>query len=216
MGHREKYQRAGSVGQAIRTTHENRRAEIIETARAVLAEEGPAALTLRHIADKVGIKLASLQYHIPTKAALIKALAEDVIQHYDQHLNDYVQDDDADPERLLEEIIRWIRSPKKGEWRLIHRLEVQFWAMALIEPDVAQAQHQFFQGYRQFLAGLICRINPGLSRTEAVRRGALMSVMIDGCALITSELQPRDPQLEHLTDELVTTALELAKRPALA
>ncbi|XOV82421.1 MAG: TetR/AcrR family transcriptional regulator [bacterium] len=201
------------MGQAIRTSHENRRAEIIETARAVLAEKGPAALTLRHIADEVGIKLASLQYHIPNKAALIKALAEDVVQHYEQHLNDYVQDDSADPEHALEEIIRWIRSPKKGKWRLIHRLEVQFWAMALLEPDVAQAQHQFFQGYRQFLAALICRINPALGRAEAVQRGALMSVMIDGCALITSELQPRDPQLKHLTDELVTTALALAKRP---
>ena len=201
------------VRQSTRTTHKKRRAEIIQTARAVLAEKGPAALSMRHIADEVGIKLASLQYHIPNKAALIQALAEDVVQHYDQHLEEYVQGDSGDAEMVLEEIIRWIRSPKEGEWRLIHRLEVQFWAMALIEPVVAEAQHQFFQGYRQFLADLICRINPALSWDEAIQRGALMSVMIDGCSLITSELQPRDPQLDHLTDELVTTALQLAKRP---
>jgi AcrR family transcriptional regulator len=201
-----------TVAKVVRSTHEERRAEIIAEARKVLAELGPSALSLRRIADEVGIKLASLQYHIPNKAALIKALADDVVQHYDQHLGQIIGDEKIAPEAMLEEIIRWVRSPKKGQWRLIHRLEVQFWAMALTEPVVADAQYEFFRGYRAFLAELIMRINPALSRREAIQRGALMSVMIDGCSLIRNDSLPKDPALDNLTNELVTTALELARR----
>ena len=190
----------------------DRRQEIIATARRTLAEKGPAALTMRHIADEVGIKLASLQYHFPNKAALIDALAEDIVQHYDKFLNKFAEEPN-DPDEKLAKLIRWIRTPKKGEWRLIQRLEVQFWAMALIEPAVAEAQIQFFDGYRQVLSELILNINPALSQEESIRRGALMSVMIDGCGLIESEHFPKHPDLHGLTDELVVTALELAKRP---
>ena len=203
-----------TAGKATRSTHEERRAEIIAKARELLAELGPAALTMRLIADEVGIKLASLQYHIPNKAALIEALANDVVQHYDQHLEQIIQEEGVAPEAVLEEIIRWVRSPKKGEWRLIHRLEVQFWAMALTEPAVADAQYEFFRGYRMFLAELIQKFNPEVSKKEALQRGALMSAMIDGCSLVRNDALRQDPALDNLTDELVTTALELARRPS--
>ena len=196
-----------------RSTHSERRRQIIATAREILAEKGPAALTLRHVADEVGIKLASLQYHIPNKAALMEALAADIVEHYDRHLDGLTQQANLEPEATLAELIRWIRSPKTGEWRLIHRLEIQFWAMALVEPAVTEAQVEFFSGYRQVLADIIALINPALKKQERIQRAALMSVMIDGCSLIQSDHLPTDPALRGLTEELVTTALELARRP---
>lgn len=202
-----------TASQESGTPRKDRRQEIVEKAREILALEGPTALTMRRVADEVGIKLASLQYHIPNKDALIQALTKDIVLHYDEHLEPILRGKEDNPEMVLAEVIRWIRSPKDGEWQQVHRLEVQFWAMALIEPAVAKAQKKFFRGYRQFLAKLIQNINPSLSSEEAVRRGALMSVMIDGCALLNSKSPPHYPELENLTDELVTTALELAKRP---
>ena len=195
-------------------TLNDRRSEIIATARSVLAEKGPGALTMRHIADLVGIKLASLQYHFPNKAALIEALSADVVAHYEEHLEQVATEHEEDPELYLAELIRWIRSEKDGEWRLIHRLEVQFWAMALTDETVAKAQVEFFAGYRELLADIIRRINPELTELQALQRGALMSVMIDGCCLIENDALPRDSVLSQLTDELIKTALELAKRPA--
>ena len=202
-----------SAEKTNRSTHSERRQQIVATAREILAEKGPAALTLRHVADEVGIKLASLQYHIPTKAALMEALAADIVEHYDLHLEGITRQANLEPEETLAELIRWIRSPKSGEWRLIHRLEIQFWAMALVEPAVTEAQVEFFSGYRALLADLIKHINPRLTRQERIQRAGLMSVMIDGCSLIQSDHLPPDPALSGLTDELVTTALELARRP---
>lgn len=48
----------------------DRRAQIAGTARDLLDSEGPQALTMRRIADALGIKAPSLYKHIPDKAAL--------------------------------------------------------------------------------------------------------------------------------------------------
>ncbi|MCF2127445.1 TetR/AcrR family transcriptional regulator [Strepomyces sp. STD 3.1] len=55
--------------------------EIAAAARALLEESGPAALTLRAVADRLGIKAPSLYKHFPDKEAvetelIVQALAE--------------------------------------------------------------------------------------------------------------------------------------------
>ena len=191
----------------------DRRRDIIEAARKILAEKGSAALSLRQVADRVGIRLASLQYHIPTKADLINALVDDVRNCYNAPLREITDSKEDDPETILANVIRWIKSPKDPEWGLVNKLEVQLWAMAYIDPEVAEAENKFYRIYRRFLAQLIHNINPKLNLEVAIQRGALMSVMIDGCSIILSEHRSSDPELDGLIDELVETSLELAKRP---
>jgi AcrR family transcriptional regulator len=48
----------------------DRPAQIADVARALLDSEGPQALTMRRIADALGIKAPSLYKHVPDKAAL--------------------------------------------------------------------------------------------------------------------------------------------------
>jgi len=48
--------------------------EIVASARELLEAEGPAALSMRRIADRLGIKAPSLYKHLPDKQALEAAL----------------------------------------------------------------------------------------------------------------------------------------------
>ncbi|MFG3256167.1 TetR/AcrR family transcriptional regulator [Streptomyces sp. NPDC048172] len=48
--------------------------QIVETARALLEEEGVGALTMRRLADRLGIKAPSLYKHFPDKRAVEVAL----------------------------------------------------------------------------------------------------------------------------------------------
>ncbi|HEY7432236.1 MAG TPA: TetR/AcrR family transcriptional regulator [Streptosporangiaceae bacterium] len=48
----------------------DRRAQIADTARALLDADGPQALTMRRIAGALGIKAPSLYKHVPDKASL--------------------------------------------------------------------------------------------------------------------------------------------------
>lgn len=54
--------------------------QIIAAARALLEEEGPEALTMRRLADRVGIKAPSLYKHFPDKSCVVTALAGEMLQ----------------------------------------------------------------------------------------------------------------------------------------
>jgi AcrR family transcriptional regulator len=63
------------------TTRENtddRRRAIAAAARALIVEKGIEGLRTRDIADRVGINVATLHYHVPTKEALIGLVADAV------------------------------------------------------------------------------------------------------------------------------------------
>ena len=51
-------------------------AAIAAAARALIAERGFEGLRTRDIADRVGINIATLHYHVPTKEALIELVAQ--------------------------------------------------------------------------------------------------------------------------------------------
>jgi AcrR family transcriptional regulator len=59
-----------------RESTEDRRAAIAVAARDLIVEKGVEGLRTRDIADRVGINIATLHYHVPTKEALIGLVAE--------------------------------------------------------------------------------------------------------------------------------------------
>jgi AcrR family transcriptional regulator len=59
-----------------RAPTDDRRAAIAKAARELIAEKGVEGLRTRDIADRVGINVATMHYHVPTKEALIELVAE--------------------------------------------------------------------------------------------------------------------------------------------
>ena len=59
-----------------RAPTDDRRAAIAGAARALIVEKGVEGLRTRDIAERVGINVATLHYHVPTKEALIELVAE--------------------------------------------------------------------------------------------------------------------------------------------
>lgn len=51
-----------------------RRRQLVEAALALVEEEGPGALSMRRVADRVGIRAPSIYEHLPEKAALEAAV----------------------------------------------------------------------------------------------------------------------------------------------
>ncbi len=63
-----------------RETGDERRAAIAAAARALIVEKGFEGLRTRDIAARVGINIATLHYHVPSKEALIELVAHSVQQ----------------------------------------------------------------------------------------------------------------------------------------
>jgi AcrR family transcriptional regulator len=55
-----------------------RRQAIARAARALIVEKGLEGLRTRDIAQSVGINIATLHYHVPSKEALVDLVAEDI------------------------------------------------------------------------------------------------------------------------------------------
>lgn len=69
-----------------RETSDDRRAAIAQAAQDLILEKGFEGLRTRDIADRVGINVATLHYHVPSKDALIELVAASMKQQFmDQH-----------------------------------------------------------------------------------------------------------------------------------
>ena len=61
---------------AKRESGDERRAAIARAARAIIVEKGLEGLRTRDIAARVGINIATLHYHVPSKEALVALVAQ--------------------------------------------------------------------------------------------------------------------------------------------
>ncbi len=69
-----------AIAPSKRESTEDRRVAIAKAARALIAEKGMEGLRTRDIAERVGINIATLHYHVPHKEALV-ALVADSMKH---------------------------------------------------------------------------------------------------------------------------------------
>jgi AcrR family transcriptional regulator len=67
---------AAHARSAKRETTDDRRRAIAAATRALIVEKGFEGLRTRDIAERVGINIATLHYHVPSKEALIELVAE--------------------------------------------------------------------------------------------------------------------------------------------
>lgn len=65
-----------------RPTTEDRQQAIAKAARALIAERGFEGLRTRDIAERVGINIATLHYHVPTKQALVRLVAQSLREDF--------------------------------------------------------------------------------------------------------------------------------------
>jgi AcrR family transcriptional regulator len=70
--------------------------EIVAAARALLEEEGADALSMRRLAERLGIRAPSLYKHVPDKRALLNALISDGFDELADAFEEAVRDA-ADP-----------------------------------------------------------------------------------------------------------------------
>lgn len=60
-------------------TKPDRRAEIVRTALGLLDDQGADAVSLRAVADRVGVRLNTISWHVKTKARLLELMADAIL-----------------------------------------------------------------------------------------------------------------------------------------
>ncbi|MFN3331921.1 MAG: TetR/AcrR family transcriptional regulator [Caldilinea sp.] len=187
---------------------------VLDVAETLFMDRGYNAITLRDIADELGIKQASLYYHFPGgKEQLFQAMAERMFERHHQGITAAIAANEGDLRSQLRDIAAWFSSQRPVKFMgMLHA------DLAALSPkhkeELAQKAHSaMFRPLRQcfveaqargeiramhpdLLAGCFLWLMDGLSYGET-RAGApprqamaddIISMMLDGLLLRSSEI----------------------------
>lgn len=159
---------------------DDRKRKLLQTAIDIIATQGYAKLTMRALARSDGIKLGALQYHFPTWEALLSALARYIGDSYE---NSFAALKDKPGGVDLDELVLFALDDIPGIFLHSDNLFPQLWAMAQIEPVMAEMLDVIYTKYLSRIEDCLIALKHPSPRAEAL---ALLS-LIEGSAVFVGE-----------------------------
>lgn len=159
---------------------DDRKRKLLQTAVDIIATQGYAKLTMRALARSDGIKLGALQYHFPTWEALLSALARYIGDSYE---NSFAALKDKPGGVDLDELVLFALDDIPGIFLHSDNLFPQLWAMAQVEPVMAEMLDVIYTKYLSRIEDCLIALKHPSPRAEAL---ALMS-LIEGSAVFVGE-----------------------------
>lgn len=158
---------------ARRLTPQARRAEIIETVREVIAQEGYRGLSLREAARRCGMSAPGLMHYFPDMDSLLSA----VLEHRDDADLAAIVDADGSADSVLD-VLR-----SDGRYFAEHAEEAR--SFDLLEAEALDPQHPAHDYFARRDARSIQRLRPLIEREfedpEEVTR--VLALILDGVRL---------------------------------
>jgi AcrR family transcriptional regulator len=187
------------------------RVKFLDAAADLLREGGFEAFSMRRVAERLGLTLAALQHHFPTRAALIREVIEHRLAWYGANLADTLKGLPDEPRALFLGVLTWLLDDIRHEPTA--SFTVQFWAFAAYDPDANATLDDFMARYRRFLALIMRGLNPALGEAESLTRAAMISVLVDGTSLLVAPGKPAHPEYASLQAAILKTALDITLAP---
>jgi AcrR family transcriptional regulator len=188
---------------------------ILDVAEALFMDRGYSAITLRDIADELGIKQASLYYHFPAgKEQIFVAMAKRLFERHREGLEAALQDADIDLNSQLHAVARWFSSqppikilgmfhadiPALSRTHVQHLEEMARDAIFMPLRKVfvaAQERGEIRPAHPDLLAGSFLWLMDGLSYGQTRIGAPSREVMADD--LISILMDGLRPRLDHLS-----------------
>jgi AcrR family transcriptional regulator len=177
----------------------NRKEQILLAAIEIIASKGYGKLTMRAIARASGMKLGALQYHFRIWDDLLRALATYVGDAYQRSWAELGLNG---KEASLQDLVRFIMDDPAGSTLSGDEFFPQLWAMAQVEPAMAEKLDEL---YAEYLEKLEVRLTALGNRAPAADALAIMSLLEgsivfvgDGCRWANQRDAVRDAIRELL------------------
>ena len=180
--------------------YDERRDEILDVTINALANEGYTSVSMRGIANRVGIHLSTLQYYFPTKSDLLKSTIEKSIGSMQRMMDDIVLNSSISPEKLLRKALKI--HLKACHDPVIPKLFVALWAMASHDEDVNFALGEVYERDCQRYSNLIKKARPKLSKSACENKAVLILAQLEGLVLFISPEKPFASKSQVLEKQL--------------
>lgn len=184
-----------------------RSAAIMEAAYAMLATEGYAALSMRSIAQRVGVSLSNVQHYYPSRDALIEALLEQTFAKYQADI-DRIAAGAESPLLRFAGVIEYFLQTLRGQVQSGLFFEVA--ALANRHPVATQVFDSMLTRARKTVRRLIRDIDPAMAPAQCDIRAALIVAQLVGSLVFIADSRPKHEELAALQQETAAAIHRIA------
>jgi len=184
---------------------QQRRQDILDTARAILVEEGWEAFSMREVATRLGIRHGHLQYYFPTKQDLLVALYDAEVSAYTAGMWAAVErarTRESAIEGVLTSGITTAQRPETQLWRIAA-------ALAHRDNEMNAILARDNEMYREGLMAAFSQIAPELTRQRSVVLARFVQLLVDGLSLQLLTDDPSSAEMKSLVKLLGAVTLSV-------
>lgn len=173
----------------------------------IALEKGLDALSMRDVATRVGISLAALQYHYPSKADLLDAFVVRTIGQLRDEVSEILKPSDRSP-RLPAFVRHMVEATANGRQAA---LIAMIWARSLHDDLAANSLTELMQVYISSVRDMVIADNPEIDEADANTAATLIVAMIEGSATAFPSPQTQEAAQEQTLDAAVRIAAAIPK-----
>ena len=151
---------------------------IIDAASRILIEDGYNGFTLRKVAEAAGISIGNLNYHYPTKIALIDALLDHITNRIIEGFSEVAERAGDSPEKRFRAVLEyWIDDLQTVETTVFFP---EIWALANHHDFAKDTASRSYHHARDILQSLVSDLNPGLASDRVDLIAKLICASLEG------------------------------------
>ncbi|MEW5853473.1 MAG: TetR/AcrR family transcriptional regulator [Myxococcota bacterium] len=191
------------------------RAALVKAAFQVIAQQGFEGLRTRAVADAVGVNVATLHYHFPSKEDLVGAVLDELVARFKEEAPVSDLPPEATPADVLEAhfaaVKHWAR--QAPDVQLVWH---EFWLRSMRDPALRDRVREVMTRHRRALARLLNgEAGEGLRPALGPQTASALAALLSGLtmyALVDPTTDEADSIYRHLVP-LLTTSPQPASAP---
>lgn len=185
---------------------------ILAVARELLGTEGYGALSMRSVAQRVGVSLSNVQHYYPNREALLEALLNQAFDGYqagiDQRLAQRGEGAGGSGKAVFQSIIDYFLDDLRDQ--ISSGLFFEIAALANRHPYASRMFDTMLTRARRTLRNLMRDIAPELTPRQCEIRGALIVSQLIGLMIFLSDTRPKHAELAELQQEATAAIMRTA------
>jgi len=185
---------------------------ILQAARALLAAEGYAGLSMRRVAQDAGMSLSNVQHYYGSKERLLEALLLTTMDEFQAKMDRIAVAMAGRPqvERFLSTIDMFLDEITEP---VTHAIFFEIWALASRHPFASELMGRMMARERKAIYGLIRGLNPAIDDDEYMERAVLVVAQVEGLMLFRLDRRARPEQFAAVRASVHKVLLSLATVP---
>lgn len=165
-------------GTAVQPRGRARMTEIIEATTGLFLEHGESAITIRNVANRLGLSPGNITYYFKSGEDLFRSMFDHVNNQYLSKSASIVDREDLTPDERFIMWVEWlIETARSADAQRFH---YQLWSLALAHDYVEEKRDRFYQDYWRLARDIIKRVNPKAPRNAVADFASELCVTIEG------------------------------------